>query len=325
MKSPDDDEGKLTYSQKLNKKSRKQQFRVELLTPRGSIDSSVQRYTSSGWRLGPVAGTMVLSLIDLSPAAAAKGAPLEARRSDAFLPIEKVPELQEQGLAPVALNRDGDLARYVKGNDPEAAQIEGWSPHGRCYSCKSSWHDHTKGEIVPCVECKRRYHQECTKPAIRSNEIGTWLCPVCTGHDTSLCTKCGEPFSEQEVLDAASLENNELVQCQTCSAWWHQACHEPALYPLPLYPLPLEFVCANCPKQAAANNAQPQARPQVQRPAAARPQRQAPRPQMQPQIDRPRRATAIYNSAQQTQATNAVKLGPSWASIGQRSNDHSKA
>ena len=241
-----DGEGGMTYSQKLNRKSRKQQFRVELLVPRVASDSSVQRYGSSGWRLGPVAGTMVLCLIDLIPVAKVKDASLEARRSDAFLPIEKMLELQGRGLTPVVLDNDGDLARYVKDQDPKAEPLEGWSRHGRCYSCKSSWHDHVKGQVVPCTQCKRQYHQECAKPTIKSAAIDNWLCSVCTGKDKCLCAlpSCQEPFSEHEVLDPESLQNNELVQCSVCSVWWHQACHVPALYPLPL-----EFVCKDCPQK----------------------------------------------------------------------------
>ena len=68
------------------------------------------------------------------------------------------------------------------------------------------------------------------------------MCAVCDGSDTILCTKCLEPFTEKECEDPCSLDNNELLQCATCKKWWHQACHEPNVYPLPT----TDFVCSTC-------------------------------------------------------------------------------
>jgi hypothetical protein len=217
-------------------------------------------------------------------------------------------ELLERGFQPVVLNSDGDLARCVEGQDPEAVPLEGWSKAGRCYTCKSSWYDHVAGVIVPCSKCSRRYHQECIKPRIKNHEVDKWLCSVCSGADKDLCTKCNQPFSEQETLDAASMSNNELVQCNTCSAWWHQACHVP-----PLYPLPLTFNCHKCPVVARpVRAAQAPPRP-ARRQQARQPRQPAPQPAPAPEpAKRSRRSTAKYNQSvvgAATQATNDLQIG----------------
>ena len=298
----------ITYSQKLNRKSRKQQFRVELLVPYGGDALGAQRYRSSGWRLGPVAGTRVLCLVDMIAASRMPHASLDARRSDACLPIDKIMEYVDRGWEPMSVDCHGDISRYVKEVDQESEPIEGWSPLGVCYSCKCSWYDHTKGAIVPCVKCGRRYHQECTQPRIKNEQVHEWECLVCSGGDKDLCQGCNEPYSEQEVECPNSLENNELVQCQQCSCWWHQACHEPALYPLPVH-----FSCKQCPTLGASEPAAPTVHPSDRR----APRQQRPRQPRQPQqpaapapapAERSRRSTASYTAHCQV-ATNDLQVG----------------
>lgn len=59
------EEGQVRYSLKLQKKCKKQQFRVELLEPAGQTEAGSQRYRSSGWQVGPVGAAMVIGLVDL--------------------------------------------------------------------------------------------------------------------------------------------------------------------------------------------------------------------------------------------------------------------
>ena len=61
------EDGQKAYSMKLNRHSRQQHYRVELLVPQDMSAEGSQRYRSSGWQLGPVSGTMVLRLVDLVP------------------------------------------------------------------------------------------------------------------------------------------------------------------------------------------------------------------------------------------------------------------
>jgi hypothetical protein len=304
-----DDDGEMTYSQKLNRKSRKQHFRVELLTPAllGVVDG-VQRYCSSGWQLGPVAGTLVLCLIDLVPLCKFGDAPAQAQLHDACLSVTKMLELQERGLKPVRCDRDGNLGAWVTDMDNGSEQICGYDRNRRCYRCKTCWYDHEKGVIVPCKTCgKRSFHQDCAIPKIKSADIGNWECSVCSGADSDLCKGCGEPYSLHEVEDPMSLENDELVCCIRCGDWWHQKCHVPHLYPMPIghficsscvgtAPLTAEELVEECEPAVAFASRPKKRRIKRTRPPAAAPAEQAAR------MDRPRRVAT----------QNATADAPSW-------------
>ena len=150
----------------------------------------------------------------------------------------------------IQMSAIGQLAKELPGFDPEARPTEGYDPQRRCYLCKTCWYDHRKGVIVPCSKCCRSYHQDCHVPTIKSCHIEGWVCSVCDLTETQLCVVCHEPFTQQECTDPRSLENNELVQCARCSQWWHQACHQPAVYPLPIQ----DFWCYTCCNAATTSN-----------------------------------------------------------------------
>ena len=238
------DENERVYSLKLNRKSRKQHYRVELLVPCSSASDGSQRYKASGWQLGPVAGTMVLRLVDLVPLHTI--VPLEhmdeSSRHQACLPVTTIADLKSKGFVQIKVNKHGELVRDIIGFDADATPVEGHDPNTRCYACKSCWYDHAKGVIVACCTCNRAYHQECYAPTIKSHNIDTWVCGVCDGTEQVLCSVCHEPYSEHECADPRSFENNEMIQCGVCEHWWHQACHVPAVYPLPMS----DFQCSLC-------------------------------------------------------------------------------
>jgi hypothetical protein len=123
-----------------------------------------------------------------------------------------------------------------------------------------------------------------------------------------LCQGCCEPFSQEEVDCPASLENNQLVQCQQCSCWWHQACHAPALYPLPV-----EFCCKDCPSpsnQPAEPQSEPRDHASCQPTAARQPRRRTPQPPAPAPApaERARRTNTVDTSHCPT-STNELQVG----------------
>ena len=127
---------------------------------------------------------------------------------------------------------------------PNVERTSGWIMGDRCYLFKLLWFDHKTGSLVKCTRCTRVYHQDCTKPAIANDEVDAYECYICCGGDAESCHVCTEPFTKKEVDDRDSLENNELVCCNSCNEWYmyHQACHRPAIYPLPIG----RFICCDC-------------------------------------------------------------------------------
>ena len=113
-------------------------------------------------------------------------------------------------------------------------------------------------------------------------DVSTWVCAVCSGADKEVCEKCGEGFNEKECEDSSCMENNELVCCGVCEAWWHQACHIPHLYPLPVG----DWICIKCKEctpargvaaaAAAENNAEHDAAPSKKKPANRKRKRDSP-------------------------------------------------
>lgn len=105
------DENERVYSLKLNRKSRKQHYRVELLVPCSSASDGSQRYKASGWQLGPVAGTMVLRLVDLVPLHTI--VPLEhmdeSSRHQACLPVTTIADLKSKGFVQIKVNKHREL------------------------------------------------------------------------------------------------------------------------------------------------------------------------------------------------------------------------
>lgn len=198
-------------------------------------------YRASGWQLGPVSGRSVIALLEMVDTSNLEHIPIQHKRYYAVLPLADLVQLKSEGYSQVMLSKHGHVASFVSAMDAEAEPIEGWDPYQRCYRCKTCWFDQEKGVLVKCTGCHRSYHQECAEPRILTSNVTKWQCPVCSGADTLLCQLCGDNFTEHEVLNPDSLQNNELVQCAKCSLWWHQACH-PGLYPLPVG----NFVCNGC-------------------------------------------------------------------------------
>ena len=246
-----DDGNSPVYSLKLDKKNRKQQLRVELLTPVGSTEAGSQMYRSSGWQVGPVGSSLVVEQIDMLSLAHLPGLTREQRMHDALLPVEKVLTLRKKGYSQVANDLEGIIAAIKatrSGSQLQLTRQEGWSAHHRCYWCKTSWYDATTGKLFKCSQCFRSYHQHHAQPPIlNSQDPSAWVCGVCSQEDPDVCVHCAEPFTEKEVEDPASLENNELVHCQGCNSWWHQACHMPCLYPLPIG----DWHCHKCSEEAS--------------------------------------------------------------------------
>jgi len=296
-----DDDGKQALSIKLNRKSKKQQFRVELLARVGTTAEGSTRCRSSGWQFGPVAGTMVLCTMDLVPLGAYEGADYMARMHDAVLSVEKkeVQELLEKGWRQIDVN--AEHMPCVLTAEGDVSRLQGWSRHMRCYLCKTSWYDHKKGGIVKCTTCVRAFHQDCADPRIKSDvDFSTWRCSMCTSPDPIVCEKCHEPFNEKEVEDPTSMENDELVRCSSCEKWWHQACAVPAIYPLP----PDDWYCSTCTANGTGKQAQLMAKDSEAEDGkpteTSRQPRKKPRPNAKAaavpatQSQRPRRASADY-------------------------------
>jgi hypothetical protein len=289
------DDNERVYSMKMNRKSRKQHYRVELLVPVTDDTSGTSLYQSSGWQLGPVAGTKVLRLIDMVPLCSIVdvGSLMEPHRHQACLPVSTILDLKRKGYNQVRVTSYDSLVNEVEGFDAEAIPVEGYHPKTRCYSCKSCWFDHTQGVIVACTKCHRSYHQECHFPTIKSSAIDTWVCGVCDGVDTQVCVACNEPCTEQECEDPSSLENNELVLCTQCNSWWHQHCHAPSVYPLPI----ADFVCSNCddfvPQGPTHSRGTLHLRSQRKRKSKA--PKEAPEAPRAPRMERSRRELTVYS------------------------------
>ena len=127
---------------------------------------------------------------------------------------------------------------------------------------------------------------------------------MCTSPDKEVCVKCKEPFSEKEVENRESLENDELVHCASCDQWWHQACHVPALYPLPIG----EFRCSDCSR--APIQPAPSSRSSVRQVQQRR--RQA---QPAPAADRERRKTATYTPGHNSFLRETDQGQPTWQQL----------
>jgi hypothetical protein len=140
------------------------------------------------------------------------------------------------------LDTHGHLGAFLTHLDAQAEPLEGWDPNRFCHLCKSCWYGPTKGAIVPCTTCNRSFHQDCGTPKIKTDQFQDWKCAICSGLDSELCAGCGDHYTEAEVDDPTSMENNEMVHCSKCAQWWHQACHVPHLYPLPIG----DFSCSRC-------------------------------------------------------------------------------
>ena len=297
-----DEKGERAFSMKLSKKCKKSQYRVELLIPIGATELGSQRYRSSGWNLGPIGGAMVICMIDLLPTSSLQGMSRESRLHDAILPLQTIQELQHKGLHQLSVDANGELD--VLGNDPIAERTNGWSLGERCYRCKLLWFDHKTGSLVKCTKCTRVYHQDCADPVIKNDEVEAFECSVCRGDDTDLCCICNEPFTEREVDDRDSTENNELVACEPCGKWYHQSCHRPAVYPLPIG----NFTCCNCIESVGAAPApmgpsqsqQNRRRRKPRQPAAMRP------PPAAPTVDRPRRSNRMAYAPSATLAPSNI-------------------
>ena len=214
------DEGNIAYSLKLQKRCKKQQFRVELLEPVGATESGSQRYRSSGWQVGPVGPALVIDIVDLVLLHDIPGVPLDHKIHDALLPLEHIINLRRDSYMQVTTDADGMIAMQEairNGRGLKATRMEGWSRHHRCYYCKVSAYDQSTGALFKCTQCHRAYHQRHHDPIIaNSTKAEEFVCQVCSGADPYLCVKCNEPFSEKEVEDRGSLGNNELVHCGNC-------------------------------------------------------------------------------------------------------------
>ena len=287
------DENQKVHSVKLNRKSKKQQYRVEVLTPCGATEAGSQRYKSSGWQIGPISGVLIHNIVELVPLQYVEGAAYNVRIDEAILPVLKVEELKQRGFTQIVADHEGNLVKLPPGLDTPT-RLKGWSRYLRCYFCKCGWYDHKTGAIVKCSQgCNRAFHQSCCIPAISNNvDFTTWVCAVCAGRDKEVCAKCGEGFNEKECEDPTSLENNELVCCGKCERWWHQACHVPCLYPLPVG----DWLCSDCaeadPKADKANGEPAAAQPTSQK--KAKPKKPASKPPTAPTRKYPRRSNANY-------------------------------
>jgi len=246
------DSNQQAYSLKLDKKNRKQQFRVELLSPVGCTEAGSQLYRASGWQVGPLAASSAIELIDLLPMRDVAGITREQAMHDALLPVESILAMRRKGFTQVALDLEGTLAALSAtrgGHKLVLKKDEGWSSKYRCYWCKTSWYDHRVGKLVKCTTCYRAFHQQHATPIIKNNiDDATWVCQICLKTDPDVCSVCQQPFTEEEVNNPNSMENNELVRCVVCAGWWHQACHIPSLYPLPIG----DWRCSKCEEEHGA-------------------------------------------------------------------------
>ena len=306
-----DEKGDRVFSVKINKKCKKTQYRVELLVPIGETQLGSQRYRSSGWNLGPIGGPLIIGVMDLLPLSVLEELPRESRLYDALLPLEKIQELALKGLKQITVGADGNLD--VLGSDPKAERTSGWSLGDRCYACKLLWFDEKSGALVKCTKCTRVYHQDCANPVIKTDEADAFECSVCTGLDTDLCTKCNEAYSEKEVCDRDSMLNNELVSCSLCNQWYHQACHRPCIYPLPVG----RFKCTGCTNAHASPEPELEPAPTPSGTAGLVSRRRAPRvtaARLNPApAERQRRSTAVYAGSSGNLVANSSTIRVWWS------------
>ena len=222
-----DDETKV-WSMKLDKKSIKQRFQVELLDPVGQpTESKSQRYRGSGLSLPKLAATKVLSIVQLRHllVLAEPGENVH----DALLAIEDILELYEEGWHRVT-KQEGYI--HIESEAEKLQNLDTgvmWNANNSeytCLQCHMSWYDDTTGVIVKCKTCQKAWHQECATPTIRLDDIDleNWECCVCTGEETEVCHRCHDFWTVDE--KPREKDNNRLMFCDgPCLRLFHQNCH----------------------------------------------------------------------------------------------------
>ena len=59
------------------------------------------------------------------------------------------------------------------------------------------------------------------------DESAHWQCNKCNGRDTEICDACeNEWFCDDQ---ESSFFTGSMLQCDACTRWWHQTCHEPRI------------------------------------------------------------------------------------------------
>ena len=244
------EKGQKVHSFRLQKKNSHQLLRVELLQPKKSAVSKQgdsHWYESSGVEFSALSTCMVLEAVQLTPMLHVRG---QEPVSDALLPMDKILKLREPPFKMRQITSSDGLVHLQEEEQEDkiknfghCRRVEGWD-HRACDCCQSSWFDAKKGLIVKCAKCHRRYHQQCTTPTIKSEEMCGWQCPVCAGLDKTLCAKCKEPYSVFALAeDSDEEDNNVMVMCDgECGRWFHQDCHAPPIRPLPS----VKWLCCDC-------------------------------------------------------------------------------
>ena len=228
----------IVHSVKWDQRDKKQTFRVEVMTPARQVETHSQLYDSSGFHIGPVSSNLLMKPVELLRTPEGGGSGL--------LVIDEICKLKKKKLQQIVVD-EGFLQLEVakmggKSKKITLERVEGW---GRlpCTRCRSSWFGPKKGCLVRCKQCERVFHQHCYKPKIKASEKDNWMCQVCTGEDTDVCIKCGGEWSQEaEDSDSSEEDENQLLQCETCSQWHHQHCHTPIIKPIPAG----SFHCCTC-------------------------------------------------------------------------------
>ena len=211
-------------------------LRLEVLDPVGTTESGSVRYRSTGWCLNSyVAAKLLIKEVHMLKLDSLRTEESEVC-VDALLRVEDIVDLENEGWTRITAV-DGVLEKL---RDAGQVRQVGLGEH-ECTLCVSKWFDDETGLLVRCTKCSDTYHQDCHGPKIKSEDMDTWMCAACSGADDELCTHCGKGWNMQDEANPAA--NNALVQCEGgCEKWWHQKCHNPGIFPLPLG----RWVCQAC-------------------------------------------------------------------------------
>ena len=97
-----------------------------------------------------------------------------------------------------------------------------------CCRCSIGWWDNTTGPLGQCHGvCKRYFHSGCLEDGEQAAcaQGADWVCSRCNGGDTDLCEACGEEWFDND--EDSVHYTGDMMQCDSCSRWWHQTCHVP--------------------------------------------------------------------------------------------------
>jgi len=211
------------HSVKLNKKSRTQIFKAELLDPVGApTEAGSQKYRGSGFSLPKLAATLVLRIVELRHLHALAGIREEVH--DALLCVEDIVELYNQGY--VRVTKQEGLIHMESDAEKLQNLDQGvmWNANRSelvCLQCVSSWYDDSTGLILKCKSCEKCYHQDCHAPKVPMEDANeNWECCVCSGVESEFCSHCREFWDDED-------NDNRLMFCEGgCGRLWHQKCYD---------------------------------------------------------------------------------------------------